>query len=351
MTPFPEPPQDLVSARLALQAAEAELENFDSSPTSDLLERVSCAQHEESKLREQLSALVAPSQPHEAQQYVAEHIVPAELELARLEEAEAQLKHNLAEHSSTANLVIQAQERLACANAARQQLSVALTTQQPLSEVQQKLHNYRTQLHTHQSLLAHALQLRGSISAKLAVYKQNDLYIAEKTLQLREMQKQEKCWSALAHAFGRDGIPQLVADNAIPRLQHVANELLREFDQRWLLKFDTQRQTKSGVLQERFDIRVVDAHGEADISVFSGGEKHLLRAIVSISLAVLQAERTGRRLQIFVFDEAFESLDVENVQRLLSVLQRLSMFRQVFVVTHSDDLLSLLPVQLHAGEM
>ena len=124
----------------------------------------------------------------------------------------------------------------------------------------------------------------------------------------------------------------------------------REFDHRWGIRMDTQFTTKSGTIQERFDIRVIDGTGEDDISAFSGGEKHLLRTIVRVALAMLQAERSGKALKVFIFDEAFDSLDYENARRLLAVFRHLEdLFNQVFIISHSDELLAEIPNRIHVS--
>ncbi len=190
-------------------------------------------------------------------------------------------------------------------------------------------------------------QLIGQAQAELKRFEQIQIEIGKAKDTLESIRERAEQWIALQAAFGRDGIPQLIVDSAIPRLQQLLSELLGEFDNRWAIRLDTQRETKAGTIQERIDIRVIDANGEGDISDYSGGEKHLLRSILRIALGMLQAERSGKSLKVFIFDEAFDALDRENAIRLLAVFQHLlSRFNQVFIVSHSDELLAVLPAQI-----
>jgi len=99
--------------------------------------------------------------------------------------------------------------------------------------------------------------------------------------------------------------------------------------------------------KETLDILVSDDRGERDISEFSGGEQKLLRSIVRIALGLFQASRHGRRIQVFTADEAFDALDYDNSMLLLAALSRLQdRFNQVFIVSHSDELLLDLPARI-----
>ena len=55
-----------------------------------------------------------------------------------------------------------------------------------------------------------------------------------------------------------------------------------------------------------------------------------------------------RSLKVFIFDEAFDSLDSENARRLLAVFRHLEdLFNQVFIISHSDELLAEIPNRIH----
>lgn len=148
----------------------------------------------------------------------------------------------------------------------------------------------------------------------------------------------------LARAFGKDGIPQLLIDSAIPQIQDILNDLLSGLDNAFAVSISTQKALKSGKIDESLDIIVSDAAGSRDISSFSGGEQKLLRTILRIALAIFQAQRAGKKLEVFFIDEAFDALDRDNAVRLLGILAKLQeRFNQVFIISHTDDLIVDLP--------
>ena len=149
---------------------------------------------------------------------------------------------------------------------------------------------------------------------------------------------------ALTKAFSRDGIPQLVADSAIPHLEELMRELIAECEARWSIRIATQRETKSGTVQERIDILVDDGDGERDISTYSGGELNLLSVVVRIAFSMLQAERSGKGLKVIVLDETMYFADEANSDSFMRMVSKLAgRFNQVFLVSHKDYVLSAIP--------
>lgn len=162
--------------------------------------------------------------------------------------------------------------------------------------------------------------------------------------EMRTISQKTDVLNALVAAFGRDGIPQLIVDSNIPRFQDIMSDLMSKCNGRWSIQVSSQKTTKSGSVQEVIDILVDDGRGERDISTYSGGERKLLKSIIRIAFATIQAERTGKGIKILVLDEAMDAMDSDlscNFIRMLSGLS--SSFKQVFVISHKDHILDSLP--------
>lgn len=274
-------------------------------------------------------------------------IAPAERELAVIKEVEKSIE-------SLQQLIAEYESTIEDLNKRKSNLSGELSALEivDISSLENSIQDKLVLIEGNQHDLRILHQAIGQAQAELKRYEQIQVEIGKSKTDLETIRERSEQWTALQHAFSRDGIPQLIVDSAIPRLQQLLAELLSEFDNRWAIRLDTQRETKAGTVQERIDIRVIDANGEDDISAYSGGEKHLLRSILRIALGMLQAERSGKSLKVFMFDEAFDALDRENAIRLLAVFQHLlERFNQVFIVSHSDELLSVLPTQIRFNKI
>lgn len=167
--------------------------------------------------------------------------------------------------------------------------------------------------------------------------KEMDLLIAG----IEKKEKETEVYEAITKAFGRDGIPQLIVDSAIPHLQEIMHDMMSEIDGKWTIRIATQRETKSGSTQERIDILVDDGDDERDIATYSGGEMNLLSTIVRIAFSILQAERSGKGLKVLVLDEAMYFADNEYSDAFMRMLRKLpKYFNQIFVISHSEFILS-----------
>ena len=70
----------------------------------------------------------------------------------------------------------------------------------------------------------------------------------------------------LRAAFGRNGLPAMIIETAIPELEAEANELLaRMTDGRMTLRFNTQRERVAGGMTETLDIEISDELGRAQL--------------------------------------------------------------------------------------
>jgi DNA repair exonuclease SbcCD ATPase subunit len=125
--------------------------------------------------------------------------------------------------------------------------------------------------------------------------------------------------------------------------------LLSDFGKGWDIKVRSQKATKSGTLQEAIDIMVDSGYGERDIGTYSGGEKKILKSIVRIAFATLQAERTGKGLKVLVLDEATDHMDDENAEITIRMLGRLKCFNQVIVISHHTRVLGEIINKIRLG--
>jgi exonuclease SbcC len=161
--------------------------------------------------------------------------------------------------------------------------------------------------------------------------------------EVETISKQVDVLKLAERAFGRDGIPALIVENAaIPQLEVEANRILGELggataDCRVELR--TQRLLKTTEsLRETLDIVIVTPAGERPYESFSGGERTRLNLALRIALARLLAHRRGAESRLLAIDEP-EFLDEAGVARLADVLRGLSGdFDRVLLVSHHPTL-------------
>lgn len=199
-----------------------------------------------------------------------------------------------------------------------------------LKEAQDKLKQCRDE---HLSLTG---QL-GGLRAKLVLLEQDEQ--TRKTLldEMEPLTKELVRWQTLVKAFGKDGIPALIIENAVPELERIANDILSQMSGgKNYLRFETQRELKNGKgLTETLDIVVGDWAGERIYETFSGGEQLRIDFAIRFALAELLARRAGARVDWLTIDEGFGSQSDEFLPMVIDAVKNVSSrFGIVLVISH-----------------
>jgi exonuclease SbcC len=167
------------------------------------------------------------------------------------------------------------------------------------------------------------------------------------------LRREQSVYGDLAYAFGRRGVQAMIIETAIPEIEDEANHILsRMTDGRMHVKFETQRDTRSGLgTIETLDIKIADELGTRSYEMFSGGEGFRVNFAIRIALSRLLAQRAGTRLQTLVVDEGFGSQDQDGRDRLVEAIQSIeSEFEKILVITHLDDLRERFPVRIEVSK-
>jgi exonuclease SbcC len=207
---------------------------------------------------------------------------------------------------------------------------------------------------------------------------QRDVGAAQQRVAVLEVQKKrkqdlllqrEEFATRIAHleqlerAFGKNGVPALLIEQALPEIESRANQILDRLSAgNMSLRFETQRERRSksgeGAIQT-LDILISDAIGMREYELFSGGEAFRINFALRLALAYVLAHRAGARLQTLVIDEGFSSQDADGLQRLIEAIHLVmepmdilggegfaSDIRKILVITHMEELKDAFPARI-----
>ena len=180
------------------------------------------------------------------------------------------------------------------------------------------------------------------------------------TLRLRKATYEKKCEEfqrqigrhrTLERAFGKDGVPALLIEQALPQIEDKANELLdRLSDGQMSIRFATQIEYKDkrrDDLRETLEIQISDGAGIRNYEMYSGGEAFRVNFAIRLALSKILAQRKGARLQTLVIDEGFGSQDTQGRQRLIEAINMVKQdFAKILVITHLDELKDAFPTRI-----
>ncbi len=161
----------------------------------------------------------------------------------------------------------------------------------------------------------------------------------------------------LERAFGKDGVPALLIEQALPQIEQKANDLLdRLSDGHMSIRFVTQAEYKDKKredLKETLDIQISDSAGLRNYEMYSGGEAFRVNFAIRLALSEILAQRKGARLQTLVIDEGFGSQDTLGLQRLIEAINTVKHdFAKILIITHLDELKDAFPnrIEVQKGE-
>lgn len=145
-------------------------------------------------------------------------------------------------------------------------------------------------------------------------------------------------------AYGRDGIPALIVENAaIPQIEAATNELLQMMPMAdgttFRVELRTQRALKtSDNLKETLDILIHAGDYVRPYETFSEGEHGRQNICLRIALSLLLAHRRGAESKLLAIDE-IPYLDDLGKEQLVAVVQHVSShFDRILMISHESAL-------------
>jgi exonuclease SbcC len=248
-----------------------------------------------------------------------------------IEEAQVQMTTLIAEVTRQQQDYDQAAARLAAAQAGAPDLEA---TERTLHELLEQENSQRMEV--------------GAAQQKVMVLKDLKVRLKDITAQREEFARLVGQYKLLDRAFGKDGVPALLIEQALPEIETRANDLLERLSEgNMSVRFATQaafKDKKREDLKETLDILISDGAGTRDYELYSGGEAFRVNFAIRLALSELLAKRAGARLQTLVVDEGFGSQDALGRQHLIEAINQVKQdFSKVLVISHLDELKEAFP--------
>lgn len=158
------------------------------------------------------------------------------------------------------------------------------------------------------------------------------------TATVRQMRRDVKNWTFWAEGYSaRGGIRSNIIAGAVPFLnQTVAAASLALTGGAVKVRFETTRKLKSGEESDVINVSVVNEDGAVDYAGCSDGEKSRVDLCVGAALSAY-ALRSNRSNVVF-FDEPFDHMSAQNVDKSLLYLLEASKHASVYLITHNGEL-------------
>jgi DNA repair protein SbcC/Rad50 len=142
------------------------------------------------------------------------------------------------------------------------------------------------------------------------------------------------------YSFWKSGFPAIrrwMIDSFLPAFEEQTNHFLHKMEVSFRVRFDTQREKKSGEMKDEFDISIIDREGnKRPLEGYSGGESKRIGICVGFSLRELTLDRGYSNFNFLLLDEVVDTLDETGIGEFFGLLHSISGMK--FVITHTSDL-------------
>ena len=160
--------------------------------------------------------------------------------------------------------------------------------------------------------------------------------LAKLTLDLSDLEVKMKRYSIVKKMFSPTGIPSMLIDDSVPFINETVSKYLEQISGgRYVVSFDTVRETKGGELRDKIGINVLDTVTLASSRAkLSGGQTRIIDIATILTLASLQSVMKDVKINLMLFDEIFDSLDDNNITYVARVLKTVTNDKAVFIISH-----------------
>lgn len=233
------------------------------------------------------------------------------------------------------------QERLKTRDERKGEIEKLTAEMENMSDYSGDIELLEAQIRQQRQELDGKIREQARLGEKLTQLKALEQQNTENRKQLQYLQKQQRVYTELTQAFGKNGIQALMIENMLPQLEAQTNLILARLTNNQLhVQFLTQKVGKSSSkkntkLIDTLEIVIADAQGTRAYETYSGGESFRINFAIRLALAQLLAQRAGTSLQMLIIDEGFGTQDAQGCDRLIAAINAIAPdFSCILAVTH-----------------
>ena len=180
--------------------------------------------------------------------------------------------------------------------------------------------------------MVQAKALKDDKKTRVDEYSKRMIIINKFLVKLRRIMVEYK---VLAFAFSRNGIPSYILENTLPELEQATNNILKTImKEPFYIKFNVQKETKSGKTKDTFYLSIFVDNAERQFNSCSGGEKVRVSIAIRLAISQLLSQSTGVKIKFLLIDE-IEYLDTDGLEKFVDVVTSLKdHFDTIMVISH-----------------
>lgn len=172
------------------------------------------------------------------------------------------------------------------------------------------------------------------VEKKIALVENQKVEISEK---LEKYKNDLTICKTLSNIFSSTGAQAYVMDNVIDLFNQRVSDYVAMIWPNATYMLLSYKENKSGGIKAKLSDKLVIAGKEVSLGSLSGGELRCLSLSIDFAVIEILELMTGVQINPYILDEPFEGLDAANRERAVSMLEKISQDRQVWVIDHQSE--------------
>ena len=178
------------------------------------------------------------------------------------------------------------------------------------------------------------LEKQAEITAKIASAKK---LLSGLLVKISDLKDEILVYEAVSTALSPTGAPAYVVDSVIDQFNDKVSQYVSLVWPNASYSLQSYKENKSGDIKAKFSDKLAIQGVERSIGSLSGGELRCLSLAVDFAVIDVVETTFGISINPIILDEPFESLDSLNKERVIEILETLSVDRQIWIVDHTSE--------------
>lgn len=167
----------------------------------------------------------------------------------------------------------------------------------------------------------------------------NNILISQQ--RVGELDSEIELYETISGLFSVTGAPAYVLDSAVDVFNEKVGAYASLIWPNASYTLQSFKENKSGDVKAKFSEKLVINGKDRSIGALSGGEHRCLSLAVDFAIVDVLETMFGIQINPIMLDEPFNDLDASNRERVLDLLDKISVKRQIWVIDHASEAKSM----------
>jgi len=204
-------------------------------------------------------------------------------------------------------------------------------------KAQESITNYRSYI-SQQSLHINTINRQITEQAE----RQKELLKGQKQLkqitsELLELAKELELLKTVSHIYSPTGAPAYIMDTVVEDFNNAIASNIGSIWPNVSYSIQAFKQNKTGEIKAKFSDRLILNGKQVDVGSLSGGQHRCLSLAIDFAILDVLSNKFSININPVIFDEPLSGLDNANKERVLEVLEKIALNRQIIIIEHSSE--------------